>query len=119
MVNPPPRKIPAIESMYPIIAVLGSRRLTMTAEAHGWRSIARRAERMRLHGDRLPVAVVGGRIDLGDDEVDHAVEQVFLSAHMAVERRPRRPAPGRDGACSAPRSLAIGELHRPVDHARD
>ena len=35
---------------------------------------------------RLPVGVGAGRVDLADDDVDQAVEQFLLVAHVAVER---------------------------------
>jgi hypothetical protein len=34
----------------------------------------------------LPVAVRGGRLDLAEDQVDHAVEQVVLVRDVVVER---------------------------------
>jgi hypothetical protein len=34
----------------------------------------------------LPVAAGGGRLDLGEDQVDHAVEQVAAVGHVVVQR---------------------------------
>src|SRR4029077_21000513 len=35
---------------------------------------------------RLPIGSGGGEVDLAEDEVDHAVEEVALAGHVVVER---------------------------------
>ena len=49
-------------------------------------------DRPLTHG-LLPVERVGGQGDLGDDEVDHAVEHVVLVGHVVVERHRFDPEP--------------------------
>jgi hypothetical protein len=69
----------------------------MAARAQGWRSSARRAERIRSLS-ALPVGTGDRGIDLAHDDVHHPVDEVILVGHVLVERhrhhaqRLRQPA---------------------------
>ena len=67
---------------------VGSPRDSNTFEAHGFRSSARRAAGGEdpLAHRRLPVRVLDRRIDLGDDHVDHPVQEFVFVGHVLVQR---------------------------------
>ena len=54
--------------------------------AHGWRVIAARADRARRRIAVFQSVSVGGQVDLAEDQVDHAVEDVVLVGDVVVER---------------------------------
>ena len=99
-----------------MITGLACVRDTMTDDAHGWRSIVRRAERIGARRG-LPGSGLGCRLDLGEDGVDHAVEQVLLAAHVVVERHRFDPEL-LPKAAHAERldSLTIGKVDRGAEH---
>ena len=53
--------------------------------AHGWRSITRRAAIACSRRAAFQSSPGGGSLDLADDDLDDAIEQVVLVADVAVE----------------------------------
>ena len=93
-------------------------RSSMTGRAHGWRSITRRAAITcsRSAGFQWPVRL--DALDLADDDLDDAVEQVVLAPDVPVERH------GIDAELLAELAHAqaldavpIGERHGDAEHA--
>ena len=68
------------------VAGPGEVRVDIRAIAHGWRRSACRADSRPLTHRRLPVGSARGQVDLAEDQVDHAVEELVLVGHMVVQR---------------------------------
>ena len=54
--------------------------------AHRWRASTTRADRASAPDRRLPVEVGSGSFDLGEDQIDHAVDDRLLVRHVVVDR---------------------------------
>ena len=78
--------MPITESMYASTTGVGVARDSITREAQGWRSSARRAERIRCRTALFQSDPLDRGLDLADDDVDHAVEELVLVGHVLVER---------------------------------
>jgi hypothetical protein len=66
----------------------------------------------------LPPDVIGGEVDLGDNEIHHPVEQFVLSGDVVVERRGLDAEPSTELAHGDRLDAAlVGEIHRRAHHA--
>ena len=106
------------ESMYPSTTGVGLARDSITREAQGWRSSARRAERIRRRTSLFQSDPADRRVDLADDDVDHAVEQLVLVGHVLVERH-RHDAQFLSELAHVQRldPRRVGERHGGAQHA--
>ena len=68
------------------VAGPGEVRVDIKAIAHGWRRSAWRADSARSRIACLPIGCTRGQVDLAEDQVDHAVEELVLVGHVVVQR---------------------------------
>src|SRR3954462_11114682 len=131
--KPASRRHPRTASWWRSVAGPGEVRESMTPTAHRWRNRTSRTDSARRPRvaqqaladgqrppphSRLPAVLAGGQLELAEDHVNHAVEQVLLVGDVVVQRH--RPAPellSNPAHAQRLQATGVGEVERGANHA--